>query len=420
MGSVGGMRKASLRVAAVAIALCTALAGCGKSLPQTQGGTRAASALRAQGAQSVSTINTTRLGGSSPVSDAAAVAVAAYPGLTLATRPQAAVIVSERDWPAALAASVLAGAPLHAPLLYSEGSTLPALSAEALHRINPTGLAALGTLAGGGSAGLVSVVRIGDAATPPGYRTRVVRAPSPAALAVSVERLVSALRGRPPRQVIVVAADGAPAIAMPAAGLSAESGAPILYVDHLRIPRATSAELARLGRPSIYVVGSSDVVSEGVKRQLEAFGEVTRIAGSTPAGNAIALARFSNDSFGWGVVEPGHGFVFASATRPLDGPAAAPLSAGGDYAPLLLLESPNRIGSALGGYLSDLQPGSPPSGPVHGVYNHGWLIGDESAISAATQARLDTVLGISSRPAAETEVASPTATSSESTPPTEP
>jgi hypothetical protein len=157
-----------------------------------------------------------------------------------------------------------------------------------------------------------------------------------------------------------------------------------------------------------------------VRVKLERFGVVTRIAGATPATNAIALARFSNGSFGWGVVEPGHGFVFVNAARPLDGPAAAALSATGDYGPPLLLEGPNHLGSALGGYLSDLQPGSPPSGPVHGVYNHGWLIGDESAISATTQARLDTALGISSRPASETEVALPTTTSSESTPPTEP
>jgi hypothetical protein len=417
-GSVDEMRGPSMRVAAVAIALCATLAGCGKSLPQTT--VVSPGALSAEGAASVSTANTTRLGGASPVDDAAAVAMAAYPGLTPATRPPAAVVVSESDWPAALAASVLAGAPLHAPLLYSEGPTLPAVSAEALRKIDPTGLAALGALPGGRSIGSASVVQIGNAATPTGYLTRVVKAGDPAALAVAVERLASALRGHAPRQVIVVAADGPPAIAMPAAGLSAESGAPILYVDRLRIPAATSAELARLGRPAIYVVGPSTVVSEGVKHQLEAFGSVTRIAGATPASNAIAVARFSDGSFGWGVVEPGHGFVFANPARPLDGPAAAPLSASGDYAPLLLLEGPERIGSALGGYLSDLQPGSPSSGPVHGVYNHGWLIGDESAISATTQARLDAVLGISSRPAAEAEVATPTTTTSEPTPPTEP
>ena len=135
---------------------------------------------------------------------------------------------------------------------------------------------------------------------------------------------------------------------------------------------------------------------------------MTRIAGTTPAANAIAVARFSKGAFGWGVLEPGHGLVFANSSRPLDAPAAAPLSARGDYGPLLLLEGPEALSSELGGYLSDLQPGSPPSGPVHGVYNHGWLIGDETAISATTQARLDTLLEISSRTAPEASFSSPT------------
>jgi hypothetical protein len=415
------MRGSFLRVAAVAIALC-ALAGCGKSLPQTAAapGAGSASALSARGATSVSTANTTRLGGSSPVLDAAAVAVATYPGLTPATRPRAVVLVSESDWPAALAASVLAGSPLHAPLLYSEGFTLPTVSVDALRTMEPTGTATRGALSPHTPIGVAPIVQVGDAATPPDYPTRFVKGSNPAALAVAIERLASALRGHTPRSVIVTAAEGPPAMTMPAAGLSAQTGAPILYVNRSEIPRATSAELARLGRTSIYVVGPSTVVGERVRGELERFGTVTRIAGATPAANAIAVARFSDGSFGWGVVEPGHGFVFANAGRPLDGPAAAPLSATGDYGPLLLLENPNRLGSALSGYLSDLQPGSPPSGPVHGVYNHGWLIGDESAISAITQARLDTVLGISSRPAAEPEVASPTTTSSEPTPPTEP
>ncbi len=407
-----------MRVAPATIALCLALAGCGKSLPQvTRPPAVSSGLLSTRGTMSVSTTNTTRLGGSNPAADAAAVAVTAYPGLTRATRPKAVVVVSESDWPAALAASVLAGAPLHAPLLYSEGSTLPEASSRALHEMAPSGTRALGPTASGVAG--EQVIQVGASATPAGYSTRVVKAANPAALAVSIERLSSLLHGHDPRQVIVTAADGPPAMTMPAAGLAAQTGAPILYVERLRIPRATGTELARLGHTSIYLVGPSTVVSERVKGQLEGFGTVTRIAGATPAANAIAVARFTNGSFGWGVLEPGHGFVFANAARPLDGPAAATLSARGDYAPLLLLEGPNSVGSALGGYLSDLKPGTPSSGPVHTVYNHGWLIGDESAISALTQARLDTALEVSSRPAAETEISSSTTTSSESTPPTE-
>ena len=67
--------------------------------------------MAAQGAVSVATRNTTRLGGADAVDDAAAVARAVYPGLTAATRPLVVVLVNEHDWSAALAASVLASAP---------------------------------------------------------------------------------------------------------------------------------------------------------------------------------------------------------------------------------------------------------------------------------------------------------------------
>jgi hypothetical protein len=135
-------------------------------------------------------------------------------------------------------------------------------------------------------------------------------------------------------------------------------------------------------------------------------------AGQGPVENAIAVARFTDGSFGWGVKEPGHGLVFASAARPLDAPAAALLSASGDYGPLLLLDSPSAVPAALATYLADIQPayGSLPQfRPVHGVYNHGWLIGDEHAISPVTQAQIDSMLEIAPRKPSPSESSVPPA-----------
>ena len=118
-----------------------------------------------------------------------------------------------------------------------------------------------------------------------------------------------------------------------------------------------------------------------------------RIAGDDPVANAIAFARFSDGSFGWNVVDPGHGLVFATTQRPLDAAAAAPLSASGTYGPLLLVTAANALPAPLQDYLLDIQPGYDRD-PVRGVYNHGWLIGDESAISIDVQARIDSLLEI--------------------------
>jgi hypothetical protein len=107
----------------------------------------------------------------------------------------------------------------------------------------------------------------------------------------------------------------------------------------------------------------------------------------------VAFARFQDGGFGWGVVDPGHGFVFANAARPADAGAAAPLSASGKYGPLLVSDAGDQLPAALDGYLLDVQPGYIRD-PVRGVYNHGWIVGDEKAFSAAVQSRIDALLEI--------------------------
>jgi hypothetical protein len=387
------MRCPSPRPSVVALLACGAvLAGCGKATPlRVAAGSSTAAATEASGAPGVATKNTVRLGGADPASDAAAVARAVYPGLTPASRPGAVVLVDERDWAASLAAASLASAPLGAPLLYSEGETLPAASREALAALHPHGAAA---------AGGAQVIRVGtSAAVPDGYRTYAVPGGEPATVAAAIERIVSAARGAAPRQVIVTAADGPPALAMGAAGLSAQSGAPILFVTAAGVPAATAAVLSSLHRPTIYAVGPS-AISARALAALAHLGPVVPIAVASPserdspAANAIAVSRFADGSFGWGIHEAGHGLVFALASDPLAAPAAAPLSAHGDYAPLLLLESPASIPAPLSTYLGDIQPGySASAPPVRGFYNHGWLIG--SSISAVVQAEIDSLLEIS-------------------------
>ena len=69
------------------------------------------------------------------------------------------------------------------------------------------------------------------------------------------------------------------------------------------------------------------------------------------------------------------------------------------------------IAPALAAYLGDIQPAytsAPEYRPVRGVYNHGWLIGDELAISAVTQAELDSLLEISPRKQGSEEQAAAT------------
>jgi hypothetical protein len=431
------MRVPSLRLLA-ALALCAsalvALTGCGKGpdARTARSGAAGLPAPEARGVAGIVTKNTTRLGGAEPAVDAAAVARAVYPGFTPATRPQAVVIVDQNDWPAALAASSLASAPLAAPMLYAEGDTLPEVSEQALQAMRPIGAATLGG---------VQAITVGDTVSAPaGYRLKAIEGSAAVADAasgtastssnagtgtgsvtaagegdaaavagVSVLHLLLAARGRSPHEVIVVAVDAARSLQMPAAGLAAESGAPILFVTRSSVPKATGDVLKALKRPTIYVVAPK-TLHRTTYAALSRLGTVVHVTGETgpgegavhasddPVENAISVSRFSHGTFGWGIHEAGHGLVFANVARALDAPAAAPLSAHGDYGPLLLLEHGASVPAPLTHYLSNIEPGYTAAiPPVREVYNHGWLIGDEHAISALAQAEIDTVLEIAPR-----------------------
>jgi hypothetical protein len=432
------MRASSLRpIAALALAgamLAGVLSGCGKGHGSAAAGssTGALAPPAAHGVVGVSTKNTTRLGGADPVSDAAAVAEAVYPGLTPATRPQVVVLVDEHNWYGALAASVLASAPLGAPLLYADGDKLPEASAHALRAMRPLGAHSLGG---------TQVIRIGTSApVPGGYRVRNISdvteggagkldgeatgssttatgkpsgsttSEAASGLGAVTQRFAETATGKAPRSVLVVATDAPRALQMPAAALAAESGAPILFVTSSEVPAQTTAALRRLNKPTIYVVAPTTLHATAYAA-LARLGTVVHVSGSSgtaepgevrassnPVENAISVSRFSHGAFGWGIHEAGHGLVFANLARPLDAPAAAPLSAHGDYGPLLLLERSAAVPAALTKYLSDIEPGYTTAvSPVREVYNHGWLIGDESAVSALAQAELDTVLEIAPR-----------------------
>jgi hypothetical protein len=330
------------------------------------------------------TKNTTRIGGADPIADAAAAARAVYTGASRITRPQAVVLADVKDWRIGLAASVLMSAPIRAPLLYADGpDKLPPATQNALDALQPTGSK---------DAGGAQVVRVGSVPKLNGIKTTDLRGTDPFALARAIDAFQAAARGTTSDRVLVVSAD-APAYAMPAAAWAAKAGDPVLFVHKDSVPEDTRAAISAHQQPKIYVLGNKSAVADRTLTALRKLGSVTRIGGATPAATSVAFARFVDGAFGWGVVDPGHGFVFANTTRPADAGAAAPLSASGTYGPLLTLDDPAKLPRELQSYLLDVQPGYTRD-PVRGVYNHGWIIGDESAISVPVQSQIDSLLEI--------------------------
>jgi hypothetical protein len=386
----------ALLPAALCVLVVLLVAGCGggSDEPDRDGATEQAPVLGSQGDDeeaapgelgfpAFATRNTTRVGGADAIADAAGVAQAVFPSRDRDTRPRTVALVDTADWRVAVSAAQLMAPPLRAPLLFSDGGELPAATEQALGRLIPTGAK---------EAGGAQVIRVGEAAAAEGYKTTAVEGADHAALAQAIDRLQTAAAGKP-SGAVVVASSEQPGFAMPAAGWAAKSGHPVLWVTRDAIPAATRAAISAHKRPRIYVLGPESAVSKKVLDQLSKLGEARRVSGADPVANAIAFARFSDGSFGWNVVDPGHGVVFANTQRPLDAAAAAPLSATGTYGPLLLLTAANALPAPVQDYLLDIQPGYDKD-PVRGVYNHGWMIGDESAVAVDVQARIDALLEI--------------------------
>lgn len=327
------------------------------------------------------TRNTTRVSGADPTADAAAVALATFPSTGAVEGPAAVTLVDASDWPAAIAASSLVAAPTSAPMLLTDGSDLPDLTEQALEELDPSG----SPDTDGHEAFAVGVE------PPEGLKALEVRRGNPAEIAAEVAKVRARLAG-PPDHVVIASSDE-PEFAMPAAAWAARSGDPVLYVQRDSAPEPTLAALEDADKSPVYILGGEDVISKKAEQQIDkaAAGPVRRaVTEEDPIAAAVEFARYVDGSFGWNINDPGHGFVIANSRRPADAGAAAALSASGTWGPLLLTADAQAPPPPLEGYLLDLKPGYDED-PTRAVYNHIWIIGDESAISVEFQALVDEI-----------------------------
>ena len=380
-------------LAAAALLALSALSGCSLKSEDSGGdpaervgeGVKSSddSAVEALGFPTTATRDTIRVPGEDPAADAAGVASALFPSTTTETRPPAVALVDDGQWQAGVAAAVLAGSPLRAPLLLSDGGDMPAVSRDALARLKPRGQA----LAKG-----AQVILVGD--TPPaqdGFKNGAIKGKDPYEIAAAIDRFQTTAAGKPTPNVLVVSGED-PAYAMPAAAWAARSGTPVLFVKKNEVPQPTRQAIQQHSKPAIYVLGPPSIVSPAVEKELGKLGEVERIGGkaTNPVESAVEFTIFaSEDGFGWGAKVPGRNYSLANASRPLDAAAAAALGSNGVYAPLLITDQGDALPKPLENYLLDVQPGFENGDPSQGLFNRVWILGNEEAVSTVVQARVD-------------------------------
>ncbi|MBS1845909.1 MAG: cell wall-binding repeat-containing protein [Actinobacteria bacterium] len=334
------------------------------------------------GYPSFATSNTTRIGGPNPASNAAAAALAVFPGTNDKQRPVAVALVDSEDWAGAIAAAVLMAEPIRAPLLYGEAEGVPDPTAEALGILQPHG---------GAASGGAAVLAIGNVQVPKGMSAAKVAAADAAGEAAAIARMRDRIAGGRP-EAILLASSSEPAFAAPAAAYAARSGDPVLFTDAKELPQQTIAALRHAEGVPVYALGPGSAISGKVLKEVEGVtgAEVQRISGDNPVAAAIAFARFDEGKFGWHVTDPGHGFVLVRSDSPQEAAAAAPLSASGTWGPLLLTDSVDTLPSELRGYFLDVKPGYT-TDPTRAFYNHVWIVGDAGQISVAQQAEVNEV-----------------------------
>jgi hypothetical protein len=375
------------RTLAILAVTALTLAGCNLGDDDPQPGGPGASSDDEQAAEKLgfpytATRNTIRVAGGDAAADAAGVASALFPSTSEADRPTAVVLVDRGDWQSAVVASVLAGPPIAAPILLTDGSALPAVTSDTLDQLKPRG---------SDLSKDAQVIRIGnDVARPEQYKTAVIQGADPYERAAAIDRFVSAARGEPSRDVVLYSGEQ-PEWALPAAAWAARSGTSTLPVKRGELPAPIRTAIAEHQRPNVYLLGPESAISPRIEQQLRGkVRGVRRIEGKTPVENAIAFARYRRGGFGWGITIPGYNFTIANVDRSLDVAAAASLATHGVFAPLLLTDTAANLPRPLEEYLLSVQPGYEDD-PGQAVYNRAWLLGDDKAISVREQGQVDQI-----------------------------
>ncbi|MBA2504391.1 MAG: cell wall-binding repeat-containing protein [Thermoleophilaceae bacterium] len=333
------------------------------------------------GFPSAATSNTVRIGGGDAIADAAGTASVVFPATSDETKPDAVVLVDKDDWQGAVAAGVLAGTPIGAPILLSDDDDLPAITEDTLKRLDPKG---------SDLSRDSKVIRIGSKPpAPQGLKSVQVSGKDPYEVAAAIDRFSSVARGEPTKDVVVTTGERAE-YALPASAYAASSGDSVLYAQRSKVPAATVAALKAHQKPNIYILGPESVIDKTAEKELAKYGKVRRVDGPTPVQNAIEFARFSASGFGWGISVPGHNFTLADTARPLDAAPAAALGTNGVFAPLLLTDDSAKLPRSVESYLLDVQPGFEDD-PNLAVYNKVFILGDDGTISVAAQGRLNEI-----------------------------
>ena len=277
--------------------------------------------------------------------------------------------------------------PLRAPILFADGGALPAASEQALGGCSPTGAK---------EAGGAQVIRVGDAAEAEGYKTTDVEGADHAALAAGDRPAADRRGGQAVARRSWSPPTSSPSTRCPPPAGRRSPGDPVLWVTRDAIPAATRGgdQGAQAAADLRARAGVGDL---GRRASTSSTSSATRggSSGARPGDQRDRVRALLRRRLRLERRRPGpRARVRATRSgRRTPPPRRRCRRIGHLRAAAAAHDAANALPEPLQDYLLDIQPGYDED-PVRGVYNHGWIIGDESAIAADVQARIDTLLEI--------------------------
>lgn len=330
------------------------------------------------------TKNITRLDEDDPVKMSILVSQTVWPATHEENQPGAVILAPLNQWQNSLAALSLVHHPNDGPLLYWDEEISDDVLNE-LSRLQPKG-----------NVDGTQVIVVGDVPEQEmskldDYKIEQIQGENTADLSKVIdEKFSETIDEVHPNIIIGSSEEDAKEYTISVANWIAHMNETLLYVNKEGIPQETIAALEqREGGATIYVVGPEEVISQEIVQQLEDYGTVERIEGDNPVKQSIAFAAYKDDEsgFGWGITQPGHGFVFSSTNTPELAIAAAPFAHLGKHAPLIWLDT-GEMTEELYQYMASVKPAYDKE-PTEGPYNHGYVIGTFTSIPFTTQGVLD-------------------------------
>ena len=349
------------------------------------------------------TPNTVRLSGPNIYSAATAITQTTYGATHHEDRPHAITLVrADREADAILAASRITHFPVNSPVLYVDADRLPEETLAEMKRLGPDG----NTYDFGVQVYLVGPIserverEVQDKLN---YKTGAFRIDDPFLLSEELDTWAAAVHTDHPDEVIIIQYQQL-ATGLSAAAWNAHMGHGLFFVQGDTVPDAAKRALSRRfrGEAFIYLFGDTSIISDGVARELAAYGHVQRVPGRDAYEISVNFAGFRDAGmnqgywinwftrdFGWGIAEAGHNFIFANPDDWQQAVTGSLLSHMGKHGPMILLRSEGPDEN-LRRYLELVKPSA--GAPNDQLNNHGWILGGTDRISWTAQANVDVLL----------------------------